>query len=210
MPEQKLTKREKKAAAFRNRKKDSGALSEANAVPESDIKEDHQVSVTEQKPDRSSSKRANDDAQQDKPAKKKRRSRGGKGNKEGGDKKRFILFVGNLPKDTTSQELAAHFESVGEVPTVRLMTHKDTNEPKGFAFVEFNDSETLNGALALHRSKFKRKQINVELTAGGGGKGQARKDKLKEKNDRLQKERQANHKKGTNKEPASSYANPDE
>lgn len=145
MPEKKLTKREKKAAAFRNRKKDSGALSEANAVPESDIQEDQQqVSTTEQKSDRSSTKHANDDASQDKPAKKKRRSRGGKGNNEGGDKKRFILFVGNLPKDTTSQQLAAHFESVGELPTVRLMTHKETNEPKGFAFVEFKESETLN------------------------------------------------------------------
>ncbi|KAJ8662069.1 hypothetical protein O0I10_002401 [Lichtheimia ornata] len=210
MPEKKLTKREKKAAAFRNRKKESDALSEANAVPESDVKEDQpqEVSTTQQKADRSSTKRANDDAQQDKPAKKKRRSRGGKGNNDGG--KRFILFVGNLPKDTTSQELAAHFESVGELPTVRLMTHKDTNEPKGFAFVEFKDSETLNAALALHRSKFKKKQINVELTAGGGGKSQARKDKLKEKNDRLQKERLANNRKGANKEPASSYANPDE
>lgn len=147
MPEKKLTKREKKAAAFRNRKKESDALSEANAVPESDVKEDQpqEVATTQQKTDRSSTKRANDDAQQDKPAKKKRRSRGGKGNNnEGGDKKRFILFVGNLPKDTTSQELAAHFESVGELPTVRLMTHKETNEPKGFAFVEFKDSETLN------------------------------------------------------------------
>ncbi|CDS04622.1 hypothetical protein LRAMOSA07216 [Lichtheimia ramosa] len=210
MPEKKLTKREKKAAAFRNRKKDSGALSEANAVPESDIQEDQQqVSTTEQKSDRSSTKRANDDASQDKPAKKKRRSRGGKGNNEGGDKKRFILFVGNLPKDTTSQQLAAHFESVGELPTVRLMTHKETNEPKGFAFVEFKESETLNAALALHRSKFKNKQINVELTAGGGGKSEARKNKLKEKNDRLQKERQ-NSRKSANKEPASSYANIDE
>lgn len=154
MPEKKLTKREKKAAAFRNRKKESDALSEANAVPESDVKEDQpqEVSTTQQKADRSSTKRANDDAQQDKPAKKKRRSRGGKGNNDGG--KRFILFVGNLPKDTTSQELAAHFESVGELPTVRLMTHKDTNEPKGFAFVEFKDSETLNvsvcGSRTLH------------------------------------------------------------
>lgn len=45
-------------------------------------------------------------------------------------------------------------------------------------------------ALAFHHTFFKKRQINVELTAGGGGnKSDARKEKLKVKNDRLAEER---------------------
>jgi nucleolar protein 6 len=44
--------------------------------------------------------------------------------------------------------------------------------------------------LAFHHTYFKKRQINVELTAGGGGnKSDARKEKLKVKNDRLTEER---------------------
>lgn len=45
-------------------------------------------------------------------------------------------------------------------------------------------------ALAFHHTFFKKRQINVELTAGGGGnKSESRKEKLKVKNERLTEER---------------------
>jgi nucleolar protein 6 len=44
-------------------------------------------------------------------------------------------------------------------------------------------------ALAFHHTFFKKRQINVELTAGGGGNNENRKEKLKIKKDRLTEER---------------------
>lgn len=59
--------------------------------------------------------------------------------------------------------------------------------------MEFENSKDLNKALAFHHTFFKKRQINVELTAGGGGnKSDARKEKLKVKNERLTEERVSN------------------
>ncbi|KAI7904982.1 uncharacterized protein BX663DRAFT_501264, partial [Cokeromyces recurvatus] len=121
---------------------------------------------------------------------------------------RYIIFIGNLPYTTTKEELEIHFKSAGEIKSIRLMTDKITKKPKGFAFMEFENAKDLNKALAFHHTLFKKRQINVELTAGGGGnKSDVRKEKLKKKNERLAEERVKKHEKikGDFNEPQSSY-----
>ena len=51
----------------------------------------------------------------------------------------------------------------------------------------------MQACLKLHHSTLDRRRINVELTAGGGGKSDARSAKIKERNDRVggQRERRA-------------------
>jgi RNA recognition motif-containing protein len=97
--------------------------------------------------------------------------------------------LGNLPFDTTKADLEKHFESAEGLMSTRLMTDKETKAPKGFAFLEFKDSECLQSALKFHHTLFKRRQINVELTAGGGGKSEARQEKLQVKREKLRTER---------------------
>lgn len=99
------------------------------------------------------------------------------------------LISGNLPFDTTKTELEKHFESAEGLLSTRLMTDKQTKAPKGFAFLEFQDSDCLQKALKFHHTLFKRRQINVELTAGGGGKSEARQEKLQVKREKLRTER---------------------
>lgn len=60
---------------------------------------------------------------------------------------------------------------------------------KGCAFVEFSNAASLQKALRFHHTIFRGRQINVELTAGGGGKSERRKEKIKAKNADLDKER---------------------
>ena len=48
----------------------------------------------------------------------------------------------------------------------------------------------MQACLKLHQSILENRKINVELTAGGGGKGQGRKDKIKERNERVGGQRQ--------------------
>lgn len=65
-------------------------------------------------------------------------------------------------------------------------------KPKGFAFVEFADSDSLRRALLFHHSEFQGRRLNVELTAGGGGsKSTIRRERINNKNQQLAKERQA-------------------
>ncbi|VVT57553.1 uncharacterized protein SAPINGB_P005753 [Magnusiomyces paraingens] len=101
---------------------------------------------------------------------------------------RFILFVGNLPFKYSVSELEEHLKPCS--PDV--IRPRDN---KGFAFVEFagdDASRRLNIALTkLHHTTFMGRKINVELTAGGGGNTVARKDKIREKNAKLDESRKA-------------------
>jgi nucleolar protein 6 len=79
---------------------------------------------------------------------------------------------------------------------VRLLTPKltragapATTKSKGCAFLEFSTWPALQAALRLHQSELDGRRINVELTAGGGGKGDARLSKVKARNKDLTAQR---------------------
>ena len=77
-------------------------------------------------------------------------------------------------------------------PTVRLPTPKSTqpsSKSKGYAFLQFTDKKPLQQALRLHHSEIEGRKINVELTAGGGGKSEYRVKKLQERNKGLHEQR---------------------
>lgn len=118
--------------------------------------------------------------------------------------------IGNLKYSTTRDAILVHFSSCGTVhlgldthaiahtlasgppPTVRLPTPKATHQPsksKGYAFLEFTDKKALQNALRLHHSELEGREINVELTAGGGGKSEHRVKKLQERNKGLHEQR---------------------
>lgn len=62
---------------------------------------------------------------------------------------------------------------------------------KGCGFVEFETSAGLQKALQFHHTMLDGRQINVELTAGGGGNSGERKERIKSKNAELGEERKA-------------------
>jgi|ERR1700722_819100 len=76
-------------------------------------------------------------------------------------------------------------------PTIRLLTPKSvpSNKSKGCAFLEFSHHNSLQQALKLHQSTLEGRKINIELTVGGGGKGQGRIAKLQGRNRGLQDQR---------------------
>ncbi|KAI0788686.1 hypothetical protein C8Q75DRAFT_769284 [Abortiporus biennis] len=110
-------------------------------------------------------------------------------------KQRFILFVGNLKYSTTKETIQKHFSACEPPPSVRLITpkasamNKPTAKSKGCAFLEFPTKVGLQQALKLHNSELEGRNINVELTAGGGGKSDNRLAKLRERNKELHEQR---------------------
>ncbi len=46
------------------------------------------------------------------------------------------IYVGNLARDVTEEELRTEFAASGKVESVSIVTDKYTGQPKGFAFVE--------------------------------------------------------------------------
>ncbi|KAF8506584.1 hypothetical protein F5888DRAFT_1791032 [Russula emetica] len=109
---------------------------------------------------------------------------------------RYILFIGNLKYTTTREAIQKHFALCDPPPTVRLLTPKVTrataaakSKSKGCAFLEFSMRHALQAALRLHQSELDGRRINVELTAGGGGKSDARLAKVKARNKHLGEQR---------------------
>ena len=129
-------------------------------------------------------------------------------------KSRFILFIGNLPYSTTDAALQSHFKKLAPF-TLRHRTDPKTKKSKGFAFLEFENYDRMKTCLKLyHHTMFDpaktganveadgdtatngsekkskgARRINVELTAGGGGKTEGRREKIKAKNVRLDEQR---------------------
>ncbi|KAG5928219.1 hypothetical protein E4U42_001103 [Claviceps africana] len=114
---------------------------------------------------------------------------------DAGKKDRHIVFVGNLPFSATAASIKAHFASLKPI-SVRCLTNKGDAKPcKGIAFVEFANVWSMRTCLdKFHHSLFEdgvsaARKINVELTAGGGGSTQFRKDKIRDKNIKLDENR---------------------
>ncbi len=60
------------------------------------------------------------------------------------------IYVGNLPFTSTEDELRGLFEQYGEVLSVKLISDRETGRPRGFGFVEMEDSEASAAIEALN------------------------------------------------------------
>ena len=63
------------------------------------------------------------------------------------------LYVGNMEKTTTEQDLRTAFGSYGPVELVTIITDRTTGAPRGFAFVEMSaDKDAQEAILGLNGS----------------------------------------------------------
>ena len=57
------------------------------------------------------------------------------------------LYVGNLTFDATESNLRDLFAASGVVSDCKIMTDRDTGQPRGFAFVEMSSEKEANDAI---------------------------------------------------------------
>src|SRR6195256_998387 len=89
------------------------------------------------------------------------------------------LYVGNLPFNTTENELQELFAQAGAVQEVMLMQDKFTGKSRGFAFVTMgSDADAQNAITQFHGKPFDGRNLTVnearpreERPGGGGGGG---------------------------------------
>jgi RNA recognition motif-containing protein len=60
------------------------------------------------------------------------------------------IYVGNLAKSTTEDEIKSLFVQEGEVTTVDLVKDRDTGLSKGFAFVTMTSQESADKAISKY------------------------------------------------------------
>lgn len=72
------------------------------------------------------------------------------------------LHIGNLSTGTKQEDLQKAFESFGTITRINVVKDKETGEPRGFAFVEFETEEAGKGAIAgLHDTELLGNEITV-------------------------------------------------
>jgi RNA recognition motif-containing protein len=78
------------------------------------------------------------------------------------------VYVGNIPYETTEEDVRQHFSSAGEVVKVTLCKDRDTGRAKGFGFVEFTGAEGVEAAIAdLNGTDIGGRTIRVDKAKGG-------------------------------------------
>ncbi len=63
------------------------------------------------------------------------------------------LYIGNMPYDTTEDELRTMFSEAGTVGTVDIIKDRDTGRPKGFAFITMNSQVEAEKAISMFNEK---------------------------------------------------------
>jgi RNA recognition motif-containing protein len=86
------------------------------------------------------------------------------------------LYVGNIPFSATEDELRDLFEAHGSVESVNVITDRETGRPRGFAFIEMDESsadaaiQALNG-MDMGGRALRVNEANERRPGGGGGGG---------------------------------------
>jgi len=89
------------------------------------------------------------------------------------------LYVGNLPFNTTENELQELFSQAGAVQEVTLMQDRFTGKSRGFAFVTMGSDEDAQNAISkLNGQSIEGRPLTVnearpreQRPPGGGGRG---------------------------------------
>ena len=91
------------------------------------------------------------------------------------------LYVGNLPYGMTEEELNALFSEAGQVVSAKIITDRQTGQPRGFAFVEMESKADGQKAISMLNGRTiegrpltvneARPQQKSGFGGGGGGGG---------------------------------------
>ncbi len=93
------------------------------------------------------------------------------------------VYVGQVDYGATPEELQEHFRSCGTINRITILVDKYTGTPKGYAYVEFADEESVSNAILLNDTMFRGRQIKVTAKRtnipgmnrkGGKGRGKGK------------------------------------
>ncbi|GLH00762.1 Nuclear cap-binding protein subunit 2, partial [Gryllus bimaculatus] len=71
------------------------------------------------------------------------------------------IYVGNVDYGATAEELEQHFHGCGSINRVTILCNKYDGHPKGFAYIEFAERESVQTAMAMDESLFRGRQIKL-------------------------------------------------
>ncbi len=86
------------------------------------------------------------------------------------------LYFGNLSYDVKDDELSSAVSQHGRVVSARVVTDRETGQPRGFGFVEVEDQDAQKVIDAMNGLEWYGRQLTVNEAReredrGGGGRG---------------------------------------
>jgi len=86
------------------------------------------------------------------------------------------IYVGNLSRDVTDEDLRQAFGDFGQVESINIIKDKFTGESRGFGFVEMPSKDEAQAAITgLNGQDLKGRAMNINearpRTEGRGGRG---------------------------------------
>ena len=82
------------------------------------------------------------------------------------------IYVGSLSYGVTPDELESFFSKYGEIAQVKLITDRETNQSKGFAFITYANPQSAQDALGSDGEELQGRKIRVNMAReeGEGGR----------------------------------------
>ena len=72
------------------------------------------------------------------------------------------IYVGNLPREATEDDLRQAFEAFGEVASAKIITDRFTGDSRGFGFVEMGNGTEAQAAISgLNGKDLKGRSLRV-------------------------------------------------
>ncbi|KAL7674196.1 hypothetical protein ACOME3_000475 [Neoechinorhynchus agilis] len=79
------------------------------------------------------------------------------------EKQSRSVFVGNIPHGTTEDQMRDVFSVVGPVVSFRIVYDRETGNPKGYGFAEYQDAQTAQSAMRnLNGFEFNGRSLRVD------------------------------------------------
>jgi RNA recognition motif-containing protein len=73
------------------------------------------------------------------------------------------IYIGNLPYESTEEDIRALFEQHGTVHSVDVLIDRYTGRSRGFGFVEMDDSEAQKAIGELNGADFGGRNLRVDM-----------------------------------------------
>jgi RNA recognition motif-containing protein len=72
------------------------------------------------------------------------------------------IYVGNLPYDTTNEQLNELFSEFGQILSASVIMDRETGRSRGFGFIEMpTDAEAEKAIESLHQKEFNGRALTV-------------------------------------------------
>lgn len=81
------------------------------------------------------------------------------------------IFVRNLPYDVSEEEVGNMFKPCGDIQSIRFVYNPHMNHFKGFCYIQFNETESVQRALNLNGKSIKGRNMIVDFEETGPKQG---------------------------------------